>query len=99
MMGGYQARFLLLFALVCSVRQTKRPAKLFANVIVFALSYASIGPQLFSAADKLKLGAVSCKLFSFIVVLTFARSSVKMRLPLKFSRWFCADMSLAFVPF
>lgn len=82
-----------LFVLVCCVRQTKRPAKLFANVTVFALSYASIGRQLFSAADKLKLGAVSCKLFSFIVLLTFVRSSAKFRLLLKFSRCFCVDVS------
>lgn len=55
-MEGYQASFVPLFVLVSSVRQTKHPARLFANVTVFALSYASIGRQLFSAADKLKLG-------------------------------------------
>lgn len=50
-----QASFIVVFALVCGVRQTKRPARLFANVTVFALSYASIGRQLFSSADKLRL--------------------------------------------
>lgn len=57
----------LVFALVFSARQTKHPVWLFANVLVFALSYVSTGRQLFSAADNLKLRAVNSKLFSLII--------------------------------
>lgn len=54
---------------------------LLVNVTAFALSYSSIGRQLFFAADKLKLGLVSSKLLSSIVrnaAIIIVKSSVNM---------------------
>lgn len=51
-------------------------------MLVFAVSEASIGRKLFSAADELKLGTVSCKLFSYSVSdveLTFPDPPVNFR--------------------
>lgn len=91
----------LVFALVFSARQTKHLVWLFANVTVFALSYASTGRQLFSAADKLKLRTVSSKLFGKIIpnnTVNPCQLMTSLRYFVKFPGCFLTKYVLAVVP-
>lgn len=67
------------------------------NVTAFAVSYASIGRQLFSAAEKLRLTTALTKLLSWIVRNVFRTFSMsKVAVSFKFQWWFSAELLFPF---